>query len=205
MKKLFVLVCMTVVIALLAGNVMADSIRGRTGLTARGGFQVPVDSKFQPDTGIDIDGQTGWAAGGGFIFGVTDNMALTLDATYARYDLEVSGVKTFEARTVDASVGLQYRFNPQLRVVPYAEIGVDVFFNDIENRTGLIGDLDTDESFGGHVSAGFDIFLSRQAALTAEIRGVLASEADVKDFTGFAGARFDPSNVSGLFGLRLFF
>lgn len=214
MRKCFALICMTMVLTLTCGAAMADSIKGKIGITGRGGFLVPAESKFTAEAGVPagvsnkIDSDTTYAFGGGFIFGLTDNIAAELDVTYSKADAEFIGVKFAENESINTSVGLQYRFMPSSKFVPYIGAGVDLLINDVE-YVGVVAGApapDVDTTVGGHLSIGMDLFLTSQIALNAEFKGVLAAEADVKDKpSNIVGAKYDPSSVSGLFGIRFFF
>lgn len=194
MRKLILLACMAVAMTFPATDAMAESIKGKVGITVRGGF-----------IGVVIEDQTGWAANAGFIYGLTDNLAVEADATYSEYDLEDLGVKVAKAKTIDASLGIQCRFIPKSSVVPYVGAGFDVILNEFKDDAGSNGDLGTDKSFGGHLSVGVDIFMSKHVALNAEFKGVLATKARIRHSSGDSGEQFNPSNFSGLFGLRVFF
>ncbi|MBI1922212.1 MAG: porin family protein [Geobacter sp.] len=208
------LLTVTVLVALVAttGSAMAESIKGKHGVTARGGFLIPADSKL--DVGEKLEADTGFAAGVGVIYGITDNLAAEVDVTYSQYDLYLNslGVKTkyFEVKTHTISLGAQYRFMPEGRIVPYVGAGMDILINETTDEVspslGLPEEkYDTDLSFGGHLSAGADFFLTRQFALTAEFKGILATEAAVKNDNGDRIVKLDPSGISGLFGFRYFF
>ena len=203
MKKL----CFSVIAALLlmANSAMADSIAGKFGVSLRGGFTVPTDSELVGGPKIEPD--TGWNVGGGFIYGITDTLAADLDVIYNQSDAKITGIDVGTGKTADISLGLQYRFMPRNILVPYVGAGVDVLVNNFTGNSnlGAPSTLDVDTTFGGHLSAGLDYFITRNFALNAEFRGVLSTEGDVKDNTGFVGAKYDPSNFSGLFGVRFFF
>ena len=69
---------------------------------------------------------------------------------------------------------------------------------------GIATSTDTDAAFGGFAKVGLDFFVTPKIALNAEFKGTLATEQDVKQ-NGVAGIKYDPSNFSGLFGVRFFF
>jgi outer membrane protein len=188
-----------------ANAAMADSIAGKLGVSVRGGFTVPADSELSDGTKIETD--TGWNVGGGIIYGINNNFAAALDVIYSETDAKATGIDIGVGKTTDISLGVQYRFMPQNALVPYVGAGIDVLVNDFSPNSNLLvpSSLDTDTTFGGHVSAGIDYFITSKVALNAELRGVLSTEADVKDNTGLVGAKYDPSNFSGLFGVRVFF
>ena len=203
MKKMIFLVAAALL--LISNAAMADSIAGKLGVSVRGGFTVPADSEFSDGTKIETD--TGWNVGGGIIYGINNNFAAALDVIYSETDAKAEGIDIGVGKTTDISLGVQYRFMPQNTLVPYVGAGIDVLVNDFSpNSNPLIpSSLDTDTTFGGHLNAGIDYFVAKNVALNAELRGVLSTEADVKDSIGFAGAKYDPSNFSGLFGVRVFF
>ena len=55
MKKLLVLVCATATLSLAAGAAMADSIKGKVGVTGKIGFMIPADGDmYSHDNKTDI-------------------------------------------------------------------------------------------------------------------------------------------------------
>jgi len=189
MKKFLLLPCSVAVLTLLIGTAMADSIKGGLGVTGRIGFIVPSDSS-NVATGV-IGTNTNFIGGGGFIYGVTDSIAAELDITHA-------GLNTFDITNI--SLGAQYRFIdlPVRHLVPYAGAGLDILLNGID-----VGSVDN--VVGIHLCAGADYFLRKQIALTAELKGVLAPNADIKSPSGFKVGDFDPTSFSMTFGVRYFF
>ena len=61
-----------------------------------------------------------------------------------------------------------------------------------------------DDVVGGHLNVGVDYFILRDLAVNAEIKGVLAPNADVKA-NGVVIGQFDPTSFSMTFGVRYFF
>jgi len=188
MKNYFVLACAAVFLTFVAGTVFADSISGRVGVTGRIGFIVPSDSSSIA-TGV-IGTNADFIGGGGFIYGITDAVAAELDVTHASFN-------GFD--TTNISLGAQYRFTgiPVEHLVPYVGAGVDILVND-----SSLGNVDN--VVGAHVSAGVDYFLQKQLALTAELKGVLAPNADIT-IGGVKMGEFDPTGFAMTFGVRYFF
>lgn len=184
------------IILTFASNVFAADIDGRLGISGKVGFAVPLQDDFI--TGA-TDSKTGLAAGGGLIYGLNKNLAAEFEITQVpTIDLEVSGAKVGEAAFTDLSLGLQYRFTPDKRLVPYLGAGVDLITGDFKNQSGQKYDFEW--AAGGHLSAGVDYFATRGVALTAEIKGIIAAKADVKS----TPLEYDPTSVVGTVGLRLF-
>ena len=220
MKKI-VLVA-TAVLLLLASTAMADSIAGKVGVTARGGGSYIYNSSYFT-TGLhalDMKPDWGWTAGAGIMYGITDNLAVDFDAIYmqapfkAIYNYNHGVPNSWNmgiGRTIDLALGAQWRFMPQSRFVPYVGAGVDFLINNFDSSsefkaspTGYF--LKVDNTWGGHLSAGADYFITPNIALNAEIRGLYSTKGDMKvDGTGFVRAEYDPSNVSGFLGIRFFF
>ena len=50
-----------------------------------------------------------------------------------------------------------------------------------------------------------DYFVLKQLAVTGQLKGVLAPDADVRDYRGVKVGNFDPSSLSVTFGVRYFF
>lgn len=232
MKK--VLLFAVTAILFLSGTALADSVAGKFGITARTGLNYSVDSQFTDygralildEGGVavakDIETEIGWTGGGGFLYGINDHLAVTMDIIYFQTKAEASedggpGKADFgTVRTVDFSVGAQWRFTPQSRFVPYVGAGVDVLWNHIDldddfkylTEMPPSAKLETDIAFGVHLNAGADFFITPNVALNAEIRGLLSTESDV-DLKIYGStwevAQYNPSNISGFIGVRFFF
>ena len=140
---------------------------------------------------------SGIIGGGGLIYGLTNDVALELDITHAAYGSN-PGV---DFGTTNISLGAQYRFIdlPQRHLVPFAGGGLDILVNDVNNGLGA------DTVAGVHVKGGVDYFITRELAATAEMKGVLAPDADIHDATGRKVGNFDPMSISVTFGVRYFF
>ena len=195
MKRNMITVILFIICCLTVDSALAESIKGKFGITGRIGFLVPADSEGEP-RGFNINTDTGFIGGGGFIYGITDNIAAELDITNASFGSDVNT----DFNTTNISMGVQYRFlNTSIQhLVPYVGGGLDVLVNDADNG------LDIDTVAGVHVAAGVDYFLMKQLALTSEIKGVIAPNADIKE-SGFKVGEFDPSSFSMTFGVRYFF
>lgn len=195
MKKLLVVAVVALMLTLVGGGAYAESIENRIGVTGRMGFIIPADSDFD-DFQIDMD--AGFIGGGGVIYGLDKNIALELDVTHTWFDGErPSGLDMGEFSITNLSLGAQYRFivaEPGL--TPYAGGGLDILFNDYS-------EANVDDVVGIHVSGGVDYFLARDIALNAEVKAVVAPDADIEG--GGRGGNFDPSSISGTFGIRYFF
>lgn len=198
MKKLFILACSVSVLVIFSGAALADSIKGRIGATGRLGFLVPSDSDVY-DAPYELDTDVGFIGGGGLIYGITKNIAAELDITYTEFDADAGPYKAAEFETTNISLGAQYRFVdlPVRQLVPYVGGGLDILVNDATNA-------DVDTVAGIHVNGGVDYFVMKQLALTAEVKAVLAPDADIK-YQGVQVGDYDPSSFATTFGVRYFF
>lgn len=197
MKKLIVFACLATTISMTAGTAMADSIKGKLGVTGRVGFVNPADNNAEY---IDNKTDSGLVVGGGLIYGIDDHIAAEFEITRADF-----GSDTGDFGVTDYSFGGQYRFALQQRqLVPYLGVGVDILASDYDFYG--IGQSDVETTVGVHISGGVDFFLQKNLALTAEAKLVAAPEARITDrqFGDHAGD-FDPSNFSTTVGLRFFF
>lgn len=197
MKKLIVFVCLATTISLTAGQAMADSIRGKVGVTGRIGLLSPADNNAEF---IDNRTDVGFVGGAGVIFGIDDHFAAELEVSRSDFDSD-----TGDFGVTDVSLGGQYRFALQQRqLVPYVGAGLDILVSDYDQFGGARSDVDT--TVGVHVSGGVDYFLLKNLALTAEAKLVAAPDADITDRqTGANAGEFDPSSFSTTVGLRYFF
>ena len=191
MKKLLVLACATATFTLATGSAIADSIKGKIGVTGKIGLQIPADSDFGPFTNkTDV----GFIGGGGLIYGIDDHFAAEFDVTRSMFSSDFG-----DFGVTNVSMGAQYRFvlsQPQL--VPYLGAGLDILMIDADR------DRNVDTTVGVHASAGADYFIMKQLALTAEAKLVVAPDTDINDSTGKRG-NFNPNSFSTTLGVRYFF
>ena len=200
MSEKLIVFCMAVIVSLGAGSAMADdSINGRLGVSGRIGFIVPADNEAV-STGVLIGrGHTdaGFVGGGGFIYGVTDHIAAEFDITHSSFGTD--SLADFD--TTDISMGVQYRFLniPVRHLVPYVGGGLDILINGANNG------LNVDTVVGVNAKAGVDYFVMRNFALTSELKGVLAPNADINRPGSGKIGDFDPDSFTMTFGVRYFF
>jgi len=214
MKKIVLLA--TAVLFLFATTAMANSIDGKFGITARGGISSISNSEWTYGAGGDIGTDIGWTGGGGIMYGITDNVAVTFDVIYLQADLkgDCPGLGTIvtAGKTIDFAVGAQWRFMPKSLFVPYVEVGVDAMWNKLETTNefqatlGLYG-VEVGRTYGGHLSVGADYFFTPNIALNAEIRGLYSTKSDITTDVdgGYKLGEYNPSNISGFIGIRFFF
>ena len=194
MRRIIVLTA--IALSLVAGNAMAESINGRLGVTGKVGVTVPL--KDITTFGLEVaKPDTGFAAGGGLIYGFGDNFALETEVILTpSTDVKIAGFKVGELQTTDVSLGLLYRIMPNNHLVPYVGAGADFIKGDIQNST-------VDWSYGGHVNIGVDYFLNKSIALTADFKYILGSKSDIT-LNGVTTGKYDPMSFIGTFGVRLF-
>lgn len=204
--KRTVIICFALLIVMSASIAMAESIAGRVGVTGQIGFLVPSDSEaFEPYTPVyKLDSDVGFVGGGGLIFGLNSNLALELNITYTEFEAKIAGFKEGDFDTTNISFGVQYRFVglPVQSLVPYVGGGLDVLLNNFSSTYG--DNLDVDTVAGVHVSGGVDYFLTPQLAVNAELKGVLAPDADI-NYVGMKVGNYDPTSLAMTFGIRFFF
>ncbi|GFE57480.1 outer membrane beta-barrel protein [Geobacter sp. AOG1] len=198
MKKICLLACLVFVFTMVSGTAMADVIKGKVGVTGRLGFDIPGDGVFSQNSTLnDYRANAGVIFGGGFLYGLDQNWAAELDITNTRFDVDHFQGGNPSASIVNISLGTQYRFIPQEKLVPYIGFGLDVLLNDLDG-------YDVDTIAAGHVAGGVDYFLLKNLALNAEAKIVAGPEADI-DLNGRRVGRFSTTNFSTTFGVRFFF
>jgi len=196
MKKLIVITCLASAVALTAGTAMADSIKGRVGVTGKIGFLLPADNESDF---LSNKTDAGFVGGASVIYGIDDHFAAELEVSRTSF-----GSETGDFGITNVSLGGQYRFalsNPQL--VPFLGLGMDILVSDYDPNDGSRRNVDT--TVGAHLSAGADYFLARQLALTAEAKVVAAPDTSITDGFGNHRGNFDPSSFTGTVGIRYFF
>jgi outer membrane protein len=222
MKNYLVFIVTAALLCTLPEASHADSIKGRLGVTGRLGLMVSSDIDYTGITPYTIipsitvvelqknnaKAETAFVGGGGFIYGVTDHFAVEVDVTHTPeidYDI-YSGLKALEITTTNVSLGLQYRFLPENRLVPYLGGGVDFILSDGKYLTG--DQLNIDTVMGGHVNIGADFFVTKRIALNADFRGVLGPKANIyiqnSSLSEAFNAEYDPNSFVALFGVRFF-
>jgi outer membrane protein len=191
MKKLLILICATTTLSLAVGTAMADSIKGKIGVTGKIGFMIPADNDlYSHDNNTD----TGFIGGAGFIYGIDNHIAAEIDVTRGTFDSDHA-----EFGVTNVALGAQYRFvldHPKL--VPFLGAGLDILVSDANQGRKI------DTTVGVHAGAGVDYFIMKQLALTTEARLVVAPDADINGPSGKVG-NFDPNSFSTTFGVRYFF
>ena len=197
MKKLIVFAFLATTISMSAGTAMAESIRGKLGVTGKIGFLSPADNTAEF---FDNRTDTGFVGGGGLIYGIDDHIAIELDVTRTSF-----GSDTGDFGVTNVSFGGQYRFALQQRqLVPYIGVGLDILATDYDFIGGGRSDVDT--TVGVHVNGGIDFFFQRNLALTVEAKVVAAPDAKITARpSGNSVGDFDPSSFSTTFGIRCFF
>jgi outer membrane protein len=200
MKKYLMCASLLVMVTVCASSAMAESIAGRVGITGRLGVLKPSDSDFD-DRKLETD--AGFVGGGGLIYGIDRNFAAELDITRTEFSSNrVSGQNEGDFGITNISLGAQYRFiEPQPKLVPYVGAGLDILLTEHSRPNGVKANVDN--TFGIHLSGGVDYFFLKGVAVTAEMKAVLAVEADINSSTGTG--HFDPSSLSGTVGVRYFF
>jgi outer membrane protein len=197
MKKLFLGLMIVLFPAFSAGVSSAEDLTGTLGVTGRIGFAVPADSSW--DYWGDLSSDAGFVGGGGLLYGVTRNLALEFETTYATYDMNYGPYRDGTAGTTNISLGVQWRFATNLKVTPYLGGGLSILINDYTYAS-------VDTVVGANVKGGIDYFITPRFALNAELKGVISPSATMTDnYNPFVHGSFDPSSISGLFGVRYFF
>ena len=197
MKKIVIACATALLVAGAAGSALAESIKGTMGVTGRIGVIVPADSKEAANNGSGrnylIETDPGISGGVGFIYGMDDTLALEIGVDFAQFHTSEGS-----ADLKDLAVGVQYRFPPaNPKLVPYMGVGIDVLIPDIKN-----GDVDT--VLGGHFRGGFDYFFDRAVAFNLDFKATGGIKADI-DRAGSKIGEFNPSNITGTAGVRVYF
>ena len=191
MKKLLVLACATATMSLAAGTAIADSIKGKLGVTGKIGVMIPADGDIGPyKNKTDV----GFIGGGGLIYGIDNHLAAEIEITRGMFGSDFGNFGI-----TNVTLGAQYRFAlAEPKLVPYVGTGLDILVNDADRGR------DVDTTVGVHASGGIDYFIMKQLALNAEAKLVVAPDADIKDPSGKVG-NLDPNSISTTFGIRYFF
>lgn len=201
MKKRLVTACLTTAMTLVAGLASAESIAGKFGITGRVGFLVPSETEIIAGGGLaDVGTDVGLNGGGGFIYGINNNLAAELEVTHSSFGTDGAGPVNGDGSITDIALGVQYRFLGRQHLVPYAGAGASILISDIDSKGSR---LDVDTVAGVYAKGGVDYFLLPAVALNAELKATLAPTADI-NIGGTKVGNFGTSNVAGSVGVRLF-
>jgi len=191
MKKTVIALATALLVTTASGVALADSIKGTLGLSGKVGILNPQDSTVDSPLGkLLVETDPGFIFSGGVIYGFDNNVAFEMEISHAMFDFGST-----DATLTDLSVGLQYRFTPENKMVPYMGAGFDVLMPDIDG-----GSVDT--VLGAHIKGGVDYFIERNIALTGEVKLTGGLEADID---GTNNGKFRTSSMVATCGLRLYF
>lgn len=197
MKKIIAVVAMVLATTMTVDLAAAENLTGKLGATGRIGFTVPADSNWQVAGPLSSD--TGFIFGGGLLYGITRNLAAEADVTHSIYDLRFDRfTKDGTANVTNFSLGAQWRFASDRPYTPYVGGGLSILFNDYT-------DSDVDTTVGVNLKGGIDYYINPRVALNAELKWTISPSADMRYRPAADSGSFDPSNLSGLFGVRYFF
>ena len=151
------------------------------------------------------------------------NESWSLEVSYGRYEMNIraksDGVDYGELTVQPIRASLQYRHNygdypPYWDTTSYyIEGGVDYFLTDFETDQeikDLMGDssfaIEVDNKIGGHVGAGFDLFLTKAFSFSMGVKYWFAkSDVESEGSAGSDHADFELSGYSAGAGFKLFF
>lgn len=197
MKKIIAAVALVLTTTMAADFAAAENLTGKLGATGRIGFTLPADSDWQVAGPLNSD--AGFIFGGGFLYGITRNLAAEVDVTHSIYDLKFDRFsKDGTANVTNLSLGAQWRFASNRPYTPYAGGGLSILFNDYT-------DSDVDTTVGVNLKGGIDYYIAPRVALNAELKWTISPTADMHYRPAVDQGSFDPSSLSGLFGVRYFF
>ncbi len=199
-KAVFV---MLIFFSLIASNALAESIKGKLGISGKVGFNVPSGTIVNDATSTDLKSDSGFTTGGGLVFGITDNLAIEADVTYTpQTDFRLNGQKIFDMETIIPSIGLQWRNNLlEDHLSAYLGGGVDILIANPKDTADNTADVDT--TVGGHVNGGGDYFLTKNLALNLDLRGIFFGKADIK-VGGATYGKYDPITFVATVGVKWF-
>jgi outer membrane protein len=203
MKKSLMFIIIVMVSAMFAGTAGAESIKGRLGISGKVGINVPFESEINDSIGTKVKSDSGFATGGGLVFGITENLAIEADVTYVpTMDFTSNDQKIFEMETIIPSIGLQLRSNLlEDHLSVYLGGGVDLLFANPKDGAGNTADVDT--KVGGHINGGGDYFMTKNIALNLDLRGIFFGSADIKA-GGTTFASYNPVSFVATVGVKWF-
>jgi outer membrane protein len=123
---------------------------------------------------------------------IRDNLGVELLAALPfKHTVTIAGVGTATTKQLPPTVSLVYHFDNGAKFVPFAGIGLNytAFFSE----KSALGTVKIDDSFGVAVKAGFDMKVSANDALRAEVRWI-----DINSDVSLNGAKIGKVQVDPL-------
>ncbi|MBW2247804.1 MAG: OmpW family protein [Deltaproteobacteria bacterium] len=195
----------------------AQGMEGRLGLGARVSYMDYSDDDYTLyGVEVDVEPDEDVMYEGNLTYFIQDYFSIELSVGYVETDVDLSALGLsgdagdLESIPVLLSGRMHFSTNPKLN--PYISFGVGYFFNDIDQNDSTIefiygagADLDVDDSFGFHLGAGVEFFISKNAAFNLDFKYIWTEvEAEVNK-PGFTEEDLDINPyVLGL-GIKYYF
>ena len=219
MKKKFVAPFFVVIAIMFVVNQVsfAQNMEGRLGLGARVSYIDYSDDDYTLyGVKVDVEPDEDVMYEGNLTYFIQDYFSIELSLGYVETDVDLSAfglsVDAGEIENIPVILSGRLHFSTNPKINPYISFGVGYFFNDfdqndyiVESLYGPGADIDVDDSFGFHLGAGVEFFISENAALNLDFKYIWTEvEAEV-NVPGFSDEDLDINPyVLGL-GIKYYF
>lgn len=184
---------------LVVGQVsFAQDMEGRLGLGARVSYANYSDDDYTLyGVKIDVEPDESVMYGVNLTYFLTWYYSLELSVGYTETDVDLNALglsgDAGEVEQIPVLLSLRTHLSHNTKVNPYFTIGVGYFFNDIDQNDSTIefiygsgANLDVDDSFGFHIGAGVEFFISENAAVNLDFKYIwteIEAEVNVSGFS----------------------
>ena len=176
----------------------AQDMEGKFGLGARVSYVNYSDDDYTVyGVKVDVEPDDAVMYGINLTYFIHEYFSFELSVDYAEMDVELSALglsgDAGEVTMIPVLLSARTHLSTNPKVSPYLTIGVGYFFNDMDSNRGTIefiygagAEVDVDNSFGFHLGAGIEFFISENAAVNFDFKYIwteVEAEVNVSGFT----------------------
>lgn len=195
----------------------AQDMKGKLGIGARVSYVDFSDDDYTVyGVKVDVEPDEDIMYEGNLTYFIQDYLSLELSVGYIETDVDFDAlgmeVDAGEFETIPVLLSLRAHLSTNTKVSPYLLFGIGYFFNDFDQNDTIIeyiygpgADVDVDDSFGWHVGAGVEVFVTENIALNLDFKYIWTEvEADVNVF-GFKDEDIDMDSFLAGLGIKFYF
>lgn len=199
MKKKIVALFFVVALMFVVSQVsFAQNMEGRLGLGIRVSYIDYSDDDYTLyGVNIDVEPDEDVMYEGNLTYFIHDYFSLELSIGYVETDVDLSAfglsVDAGELENIPVILSGRFHFSTNPKINPYISFGVGYFFNDFDQNDYIIealygpgADVDVDDSFGFHLGAGVEFFISENASFNLDFKYIwteVEAEVNVPGFS----------------------
>jgi len=195
----------------------AQDMGGRLGLGARVSYANYSDDDYTLyGVKVDVEADDSVMYGVNLTYFPAWYYSLELSVDYTKTDVELSALGLSgdggELKSIPVLLSLRTHLSPSTKVSPYFTIGVGYFFNDFDQNDSTVEfiygsgvKVDVDDSFGFHLGAGVEFFISENAAVNLDFKYIWTSFEGEVNVPGFSDVDLDINPIVLGLGIKYYF